>query len=249
MRAKRLIWVAVAGITLTATPALAVERIGGVSAKMGTLGIGAEYVQPISEHFSLRAGLNFLNWSYDFDASDIEYEGDLKLKTFSLLADIHPFANGFRLTGGAMYNSNKIDVTAKSSSGSYEINDVDYPAEAIESISGEVEFDDFSPYFGIGWGVDQSADSPWSFNFDLGVLYQGEPDPQLTGRCSAGVPAAVCSQFQANLSAEEKELKRDPEDYNFYPVLSLGVTYSFEPARRPPGLTAVFCNRGASLFL
>lgn len=227
MRAKRLIWGAVAGIALIATPALAMEKIGGLSAKMGTLGIGAEYVQPITEHFSLRAGLNFLNWNYDFDESDVEYEGDLKLKTFSLLADIHPFANGFRLTGGVMYNGNKIDVTAKPSSGTYEINDVDYPAEAIDSISGEIEFDDFAPYFGIGWGADPLADSPWSFNFDLGILYQGEPDPQLTGRCSAGIPAAACAQFQANLSAEEKELKSDLEDYRFYPVLSLGVTYSF----------------------
>jgi hypothetical protein len=86
IRAKRLIWGAVAGIALTATPALAMEKIGGLSVKMGTLGIGAEYVQPITEHFSLRAELNFLNWNYDFDESDVEYEGDLKLKTFSLLA-------------------------------------------------------------------------------------------------------------------------------------------------------------------
>ncbi len=227
MRAKRLIWGAVAGITLTATPALAMEQIGGLSAKMGTLGIGAEYVQPITDHFSLRAGLNFLNWNYDFDESDVEYEGDLKLKTFSLLADIHPFASGFRLTGGVMYNGNQIDITAKPSSGTYEINDVNYPAEAIDSISGEIEFDDFAPYFGIGWGADPAADSPWSFNFDLGILYQGEPDPQLTGRCSAGIPTSVCAQFQANLNAEEKELKSDLEDYRFYPVLSLGVTYSF----------------------
>jgi hypothetical protein len=126
-----------------------------------------------------------------------------------------------------MYNGNKIDVTTKPSSGTYEINDVDYPAEAIDSISGEIEFDDFAPYCGIGWGADPLADSPWSFNFDLGILYQGEPDPQLTGRCSAGIPAAACAQFQANLSAEEKELKSDLEGYRFYPVLSLGVTYSF----------------------
>lgn len=83
---------------------------------METLGLGGESVPSITEHFGLRSGLNFLNWSYDFDESDVEYDGDLKLKTFSLLANIHPFASGFHLTAGAMYNGNEIDVTAKPSS-------------------------------------------------------------------------------------------------------------------------------------
>lgn len=218
---------AVLGTLLLVQPALANNYGGGIGVKLGTLGFGAEYTQPLNDYLNVRAGFNWLSWDYDTDIDDIFYDGDLDLQSISLLADYHPFANGFRLTAGVLYNGNSLDVTAKPTAGTYTINDVRYPVSAIDSISGEVSFNNIAPYIGLGWGKDIKSSSHWSFNFDLGLLYQGDPDPSLNGRCSAAMPAAVCAQFQRNLAVEEQKLKDDAEDIKIYPVISFGVTYSF----------------------
>ncbi len=224
---KKVIFGATIGALLLVQPVMAAGYAGGIGIKAGTLGAGAEYVQPLNDYLHVRAGLNWLNWDYDFDIDDVSYEGELGLQSVSFLADYHPFANGFRLTAGLLYNSNSLDVTAKPKAGTYTINDVKYSASAIESVSGEVTFNSIAPYIGLGWGRDIQSSSHWSFNFDLGLLYQGDPDPSLNGRCSAALPAAACAHFQRNLAVEERKLKDDAEDIKLYPVISFGVTYSF----------------------
>lgn len=204
------------------------NHYGGISAKAGTLGFGVEYVQPINKYFGGRLGFNLLDWDYDLEKSDVSYNGDLELRTISLLADYHPWADSFRLSAGLFYNGNKIAITAEpNGNGTYEINDVDYPASAIDSINGEIEFSKLSPYFGIGWGAYPSSNHHWSFNIDLGVMYHGEPDPSLNVRCSPAMPAAACNQLRANVAAEERDLKNDIDDFRWYPVISVGASYSF----------------------
>ncbi len=221
---KVLSAIALAGLLIQ--PAMAADS-GGVSVKVGTLGLGAEYTHSLNDYLNMRAGVNWLNWERDFDTDDVSYEGDLQLQSFSLLADYHPFANGFRLTGGALYNGNSVDVTAKPTAGTYTINGVRYPAGAIDSIKGEVSFNSIAPYFGIGWGRDAQSNSHWSFNFDLGLLYQGEADPDINGSCNPGVPLVACVEFQRNLTVEEQKIKDEVNDIKIYPVLSVGVTYNF----------------------
>ncbi len=217
----------VAGVVFIAQPVTAANNHGGIGVKAGTLGLGVEYVQPLNEYWNLRAGLNGLNWSSDLDVDDLSYDGDLELKSIGLVTDYHPFANGFRLTAGVFYNGNSLDVTAKPKSGSYTINDVRYPAKAIGSISGKVAFNSVAPYIGLGWGRDAQSRSHWSFNFDLGLLYHGDPDPELNGNCGVGFPVAACAHFQKNLAVEEQKLKDDADEYRVYPVISFGATYSF----------------------
>lgn len=226
MNTKALFSAAALALVIT-TPAAAVDGNGGLTAKIGTLGIGLEYDQPINDYLSLRAGGNLLNWNFDQEVNDVDYDATFKFKSVSLLADWHPFANGFRLTGGAMYNGNKVDVTAEPKNGSYTINGTKYSASMIDSLSGDIKFSSFAPYLGLGWGVDPTARSHWSFSFDLGVLFQGDADPNLSGTCAPGVPAPVCAQFQQNVAAEERDLEDDMDGYSLYPVLSVGVTYSF----------------------
>ncbi len=223
---KMLISVVALGMLSLAQPAIA-ENSNGIGIKAGTLGLGAEYTHSFNDYLNMRAGVNWLNWEHDFSTDDVSYKGDLQLQSFSLLADYHPFGNGFRLTGGALYNGNTVDVTAKPTAGSYSINGVRYPAAAINSITGEVSFSSIAPYLGLGWGRDAQSNSHWSFNFDLGILYQGEADPDINGHCSPMLPAAACAHFQKNLAVEEQKIKDEVNDIKIYPVISFGVTYNF----------------------
>ena len=75
----------------------------------------------------------------------------------------------------------------------------------------------------MGWGNALGEDKRWGFVFDLGVVFQGSPDADLT----ATGPLASDPTFLAELAKEEQQLQDEVDDYEYYPVVSIGVTYKF----------------------
>lgn len=195
----------------------------GVGAKAGTLGIGGEVFGSINDSLNLRLGLQGFNYDYDDTYSGIEYDADLELFSGMLLADWFPFGNNFRISAGAMLNENELTVTGTPTNGTFNINGVRYPAALVGSLTGVVDFNTVAPYVGIGYGGAFSDTSNWSFFCDVGVLFQGSPSVTY----SATGPLAGNPAFQANLEQERKELEDDIDEYEYYPVVSLGVAYKF----------------------
>jgi len=94
----------------------------GIAGRAGTLGIGIEATQSLIPMVNVRGGINWFNYSFDGTESDVRYNIDLKLKSFSALVDFHPFPLvGFRLTGGIVFNSNGLDMVSESVSATIEI--------------------------------------------------------------------------------------------------------------------------------
>ena len=91
------------------------------------------------------------------------------------------------------------------------------------SLVGELDFDDINSHIGIGWGNAVGKNKQWSFSFDLGVIYQGSPKVNLSANGTSSGDAA----FQRNLAREEQSLEGELEDFQFYPVISFGICYSF----------------------
>ena len=60
-------------------------------------------------------------------------------------------------------------------------------------------------------------------NFDVGVLWQGDPQVTLT----ADGTSAGQAGFESSLEAERQELEADMSDYKAYPVISLSFVYNF----------------------
>jgi hypothetical protein len=60
-------------------------------------------------------------------------------------------------------------------------------------------------------------------NFDVGVLWQGDPAVTL----EADGSAAGNQAFQDALEAERRELEDDFDALKAYPVLTLGFTFNF----------------------
>jgi hypothetical protein len=77
------------------------------------------------------------------------------------------------------------------------------------------------PYLGLGWGNAVDNDKRWGISLDVGVYYQGEPEVTLT---QVGGTLAVSA---ADLAAEEKQLEDELDDFEFYPVATLGLHYRF----------------------
>ena len=82
----------------------------------------------------------------------------------------------------------------------------------------------------IGWG-NPFRGGPWQLSFELGVLYQGEPQVDLTYRNGADVQIDDIpggrAFVDALLAEQERELEKELEDYTVLPVVSFTLSYRF----------------------
>lgn len=199
-----------------------------IGVNVGTLGAGVEYSSSFNELFALRTGFNTLTYSDSLNESGIKYDADLELQTISLVFDYHPFGNGFRLSAGAMYNGNNLDVTAKpDGSQDIEINGIQYSASDVGKLDGKIDFNNFAPYAGLGYSSSKTKSSGFSFNTEIGALFQGTGTAKLNATCGSAVTAQQCNQIRNDLLEEEKQLNDELSDFKIYPVVSMGIGYKF----------------------
>jgi hypothetical protein len=197
-----------------------------IGVKGGTLGIGLEAGLDLNTYVGLRAGVNYIKFDFDSTISNIDYTFEPEFFNGSLLLDLHPFDNAFRLTGGAYINNNKVDVTGSYRGGMVpdELQGFSSLIEQLE-VAGSVEYNTFAPYVGIGWTTNQSGPG-WGVDFDLGVMFQGTPtvselsfnDPWGLGDTALG---------KRVLEQERKAIEDELDKYEYYPVASVAVTYKF----------------------
>lgn len=208
---------------LFATTALADTGDIALGVKAGTLGAGIEGTAGLLPGLNLRAGANAFSIDFDADTSDIDYELEVDLLSFPVLLDWHPFKDsGFRISAGVLINQNEADAEA-SAQNSYTIGGTTYTPAELGTLTGKIDYNELAPYVGIGWGNAVGKDNRWSFSFDFGVVFQGEPNIDL----KANGTMASDPTFQANLAEEKRKLEDELDDYKYYPVVSLGITYKF----------------------
>ncbi|MEW6764285.1 MAG: hypothetical protein AB1344_00680 [Pseudomonadota bacterium] len=224
MMQKRLLLAAL--MAASTSPAMAGDIAAGLVA--GTAGFGAEVTYGVAKDFNLRGTLRGLDYDYDFTEDNIDYEGNLKLRNGGVTVDWFPFSGSFRLSAGAMYNGNEVKAKAKPNTlpATYTINDVDYVIDG--QVDASIDWRKFAPYVGIGWGNAVGKGSNWSVSFDLGVMFTGEPNTDLTATGTVnGIPVEDDAQFQSDLAAERNNLNDEIKDAKFYPVIQLGLHYKF----------------------
>lgn len=220
---KKKVAVVIAGL-FAASAAWAEDY--AVSGKLSTLGLGIEVTKPFSDSVAGRIGLNGYNYTTSGTESGIDYDFKLKLQTVSALADWYPWQGTFRASAGLMYNSNKLSLAAKPSSGTYTIDNVVYNASEIGSLDGSIKFNNTAPYIGIGWGNPVAKEKDWGFVADIGVLYQNTPKATLNVTCGT-VTTTDCPTLQSHAEAERQQLEDALRSFKWYPVVSIGLSKKF----------------------
>jgi hypothetical protein len=190
----------------------------------GTLGAGIELSHAFGQRTGVRLNVDGYSRTQSSTRDNIQYDMKLKLQTASLLGDWFPFANNFRISAGAMLNGNKFTLKGQPTGGSYTINGTTYPASQVGSFDATVDFNSAAPYFGIGYG--RPINSGLSLLFDLGVMSQGSPKSRINVTCGAATPA-TCSALQRDAAAEQSKLDDSLHNFKYYPVISLGLAYTF----------------------
>ena len=195
--------------------------------RAGTFGLGAELSYAVSQRLALRLGADGATRKTTVKQQDIDYDVDAKLRATSLLADFFPFANNFRISFGALVNGNKITGVGTPTGGTFTINGQPFNATDVGTLSAELTFKKTVPYAGIGYG--RPINSGLSFIFDLGVVFQGAPTSTLTASCSPSAPpgSANCNAIRSAVATEQATLDDNLSKFKYYPVLSLGLAYTF----------------------
>lgn len=217
----------VLGALVTLSAMTAAHAQVGVTGSVGTTGVGLHVSVPVAQQLNARFGVNGLGYSHDGSTSDVDYDFKLKMRTVDALLDYFPMNGGFRLSGGIVYNGNKIDANGRpNATGTYTLNGRTYAAATVGTLNGQIDFRNIAPYLGIGWGNAVAKEKGWGFSADLGVLFQGSPRTSLSNTgCTA--PAPVCAQIASDVAAENRSLQDEAKDFKAFPVVRVGVSYKF----------------------
>lgn len=214
---------------LSSLPAEAADV--AIGAKAGTLGLGVEMTVGLGRQWNGRLGVSGFNYSDRREASDIEYDAEARLRTAAALLDFHPGGRGFRLTGGLIWNGTEVEGSSlPPSSGFYNIGGVQVPVNLLGTLDADADFDPVVPYAGLGWGNAVGTNQKVGFSFEVGAVFQGTADVELTPVLSPDSPLnnpVAREALQILIEREEADLEDEASDYDIYPVVSLGVTYRF----------------------
>ncbi len=193
----------------------------------GTLGGGVELSHAFGQRTGVRLDVDGYNRTQSSTQDNIQYDMKLKLQTGSLLGDWYPFAGNFRISAGAMFNGNKFTLKGQPTGGFYTINGTTYNTAQVGSFDAAVDFNKAAPYFGIGYG--RPINSGLSLIFDLGVMFQGSPKSKIDATCGPAAPqgSLACTQVQSDAQAEQSRLDDSLHSFKYYPVISLGLAYTF----------------------
>ncbi|MDP3651995.1 MAG: hypothetical protein Q8R67_09965 [Rhodoferax sp.] len=184
---------------------------GTVYTQLGTNGLGIGYAASVSDDWAVRGQYNTMKQSFSGDVGDFGSGSSLDVKidfnSLQLVGDWYPMGEGFRVSGGVVFNNNKITLNGTGS-----VNNGPQTA-----VTAEIKMSDgVAPYLGIGYSTKPKVAKGLGFNFDLGVMVQN-PKATLTA------PAASA----ADVAAEQAQMQDAVDKLKYMPVLALGISYSF----------------------
>jgi len=194
----------------------------GFGLKASTNGVGFEIIKGLGEKVNLRIGSSTLT---------IPYETIYTVQGFDLLASANlgfGGINGFidlhatpwlHLTAGAVKN-NMYHTVRITSAEALPLGTVEVPIEEVGFVLAELTpQNEFSPYVGLGFGTVMPRKSNFSFNFEIGGIYHGEPQLALSGE---GIIGPIASE-------ENREIIMAAlAPYKWYPLVTLQFTFRLQ---------------------
>lgn len=221
---------------------------GGVS----TLGPNLQITTNVNSHLNLRATGNALDYSTNFSTNGFNANAKLNMVSAGFSADVFPFHAGFRISPGVMMlNNNRVSATALAAGGtSFTFDDATYYSANANSATGATPLNvvgslglhTTKPAFTVttGWGNTIPRKGHWSFPFELGVAFVGQPainislsgwacQDQAQTQCGnvQNTTNSTAQQIQNSLTAQVVKWKNDLNLIDGYPIVSFGAAYSF----------------------
>jgi hypothetical protein len=222
-------------------------------AGISPLGIGLQVATNINKHLNVRGTGNFYNYSLNFTTNGFPATASLNMASAGAALDVYPFHAGFRLSPGVLfYNQNQLSASSTVVGGtSFTLNNQTfYSANANAATgatplnaTGALNLNTTKPAFTMttGWGnMIPRKGGHWSVPFEIGAAFTGAPalGLNLTGSACADQAQTECTnvasttnpiaiQIQSDLAAQVTKWNSDLNPLKVYPIISVGVAYSF----------------------
>lgn len=194
----------------------------GVGAGVGTLGLGLSVSVPfVPRLLDGRLIVNGGQVTRHMTTDGLNYDAKAHFRNAALLADFYPFHGIFHVTGGVYYDDNRVNLTATSTNGIYDINGFVAPASAVGPVTGTIRYRRYAPYLGLGWSNDAYRRPGWDYAVDLGVMWD-RPTTTLSAPGAASDPALA-----AELASVQAQIENEANRLKAYPVASLTIGYRF----------------------
>ncbi len=204
-------------LALLATSVANADNDFGLGVKVGTLGIGLEASWKPLPYMDIRIGTSSYDYDNDGKYGNINYDAVFALDQYYATANFHFPISPMRITAGVYSNGNEFLLVND------QLQDIGgYPGGLIGTITSKTTFSDRAPYLGIGF--DFTLAGKVGLNFDLGVLWQGDPEVTLE---VDGILKDDQNFRDEVLDPERQALEDDLSDFKAWPVISLGFVYQF----------------------
>lgn len=205
----------------------------GIGVKAGTTGIGLNLSVAVTKRVNARLSLTSVDLDDedetvdvgDSDEGEFEAEADLDFGANALLIDWFIFDGGFHLTAGVLKHGGEADLEGELTSGAT-FDGVRIDPGDIGTISGELKLaDSYQPYIGVGWGRKAGKNGGFSLTADIGIALL---DPSVKLEATAtGVGGVTQADVDNALKDMEDDAEDELDDFEAWPVLSIGVNYAF----------------------
>ena len=189
----------------------------------GTTGVGAEVQLSLGPVFVVRGGIDTLGYDFDQSYSDVDYSGRFDFDTVSGFVDLHPFLNGFLISGGLYVGDRTINLNGQPTT-PVEIGGATFTPAQVGTLSGRIKLSDTAPFVGVGYDDSFYREGRWGFRGMVGVAWSQEPE---VGLSSSGGTLSNDPIFRARLEQEARDIQEEAKDKALFPVVQLGVTARF----------------------
>lgn len=211
-----------------------------VGIKLSSLGLGAEAATSVSRQVNLRAGFNILGYGHTFTKDGIPYRGHLNFKTIEGHIDVFPWAGTFHVSPGILvYGDDPIKASAFMPANSgFSLGGATFYSDPSNptTVVGRIRFHRAAPIITVGWGnlISRKEGSRFSFPFEIGVAFEGDPRTSLllSGNVCTS-PGANCTsamsnpEVQRNIVSEQNKINSDLSFLKVYPIISSGFAVRF----------------------
>jgi hypothetical protein len=205
-------------LTCTGFPAAArADLFSSVSygAQVSTIGAGITVEKPLLYNFSARITTGNGSYTSSLDLGGKSYTQTNKFGNVAVIADFRPSNGRYRLSGGVIVGSDRIDGVAESATPtSIHVGNGYYSTAQTGAISTRVAFDHPSLYAGVGTGA--GLIKGLALTVDAGAILRNG-----TASTSASGPLASDPGFQADLGRLRGQLRTRI----VMPFVSVGVVF------------------------
>ena len=196
------------------------QRRYAIGVTAGSSGIGGDAIVRINDRVNVRGGYQEVFYKRTGVYNDLEvgidYNGNVDVSSFSILADVYPFKKVLKFTAG-VYKLNWKSTALALPNESYEVADRTFSPEQLGSLSADVSYSEkIAPYVGMGFGNALAKGLPVKINVDLGLVRSGAPIIDMEGTGLIAPTADNEDSFQEGLN-----------EFDWYPIVRVGFSFAF----------------------